>query len=355
MIKRRTVLGLAAGALAAPAFVRSALAKETLTIAGYGGEFAQIYRDTMIAPFEKKFNVSVIYDDSGLEAAHYAKLRASGGYSGFDIGAEFTADTITLGAREGLLAEITEKEVPNLKYVWPQSKTILPPFAVVRNYIQIALMYHNKRIEEPTSWLDYWQAHKKYGDDISKKIATPGLPNYVQALYTLIMGARAAGGSERDLEPVWELLAELKPYIGPVLDNSAAGVPYLENEQLTILPYWTSRASYYAARGFPYGVATKMKEGTIGHAAAGVVAAKSPKKDLAFEFLNFTLEPEPQKAFCEAFFSGPGRPDITGWSPEFAATQVVTQEQMDAVYFPDMEYLATQRRAISERWQDIMA
>ena len=117
------------GTLAAP-YVIPALAADTLVVNGYGAEFQEIITRTTIEPFEKKFGVQVTYDSTGTAAQNYAKIRASRGAPGFDVAAELTPPEIILGQKEKLLEPISEAETPNLKYVWPNSRKIIPPTGV---------------------------------------------------------------------------------------------------------------------------------------------------------------------------------------------------------------------------------
>jgi len=331
-----------------------ALAADTLNVAAYGGEFEEIFRRTVIEPFEKKFSIKVIYDNSSSQTQMYAKMRAGRGTASFDIAAEMAAGQVILGAREKLLEPITEREVPNLKYAWETSRKIIPPYGIVQNYQYLALIWNKNKVRQPTSWLDYWEAQKVYGADIKGRVLSHGMSNYELAAYALIMGAKARGGDERNMKPAWDLLKGLKPYIGPVVDTSAAAVPYMENEQVWIGPYWSARSVYYMKRGLPIGM-TVPKEGTIALGTTSAVPIGSRNKKLAFEFMNFRLEPDIQRAFCLEYNIGPGRSDITDWPADFAEQQVTTEEKMRTMSFPDLDYMAAQQRSWTEEWQDIMA
>ena len=228
-----------------------ARAADTLTVAAYGGEFEDIFRRTVMDPFEKKFSCKIIYDNSNSQTGMYAKMRAGRGTANFDIAAEMAAGQIILGAKEKLLEEITEKQVPNLKYVWDVSRKIIPPYGIVQNYQYLALIWNKNKIKPPTSWLDYWQAQKVYGEDIKGRVLSHGMSNYELAAYALIMGAKATGGDERHMDNAWDMLKALHPYFGPVVDTSAAAVPYMENSEVWIGPYWSARSVYYIKRGLP--------------------------------------------------------------------------------------------------------
>jgi putative spermidine/putrescine transport system substrate-binding protein len=349
---RRQVIAGAAAALATPGIVL-AQSGEQLVVNAYGGEFQEVFIKTTVEPFEKKFGVKVIYDDAGSAAEDYAKIRASRGAPGFDVAAELTPPEIFLGARERLLEPLTEREVPNLRHVWAKSRSIIPNAGLVHTYQYTALIWNKKTLEKPDSWADYWNPSAKYGDRVRGRVLNHH-PNNLLAIYALIMGAKLKGGGVDNLEPGFAMLRDLKPFIGATVQTSAASVPYFENEQVWLSPFWSARAAYYESRDYPFGL-TIPKEGTIGLANCGAVPVGARNKKLAFEFLNFRLDADVQRAFNLAYFSSPGRPDISDWPESFKATQITTEAQMNAIEFPDSEVIGQRRRDWTRRWQEVMA
>ena len=353
LLSRRKTLGAAAGAVATAGLGRRAYAADTLTVTAYGGEYRDIFIKTVIEPFEKKFSCKVVYDESN-GTDPYPRVRATRGSPGFDVVGETTAPMLILGAKEKLFEPITEKEVPNIKYAFKKSATVIPPVGIVQTYQYLAMIWDTKTLEKPTSWLDYWQAGAKYGEKVKGHVITHGPSNFPLLAYAMIMGARSKGGGETNMDPAFDLLKGLKPYIGTVAATSAQAVPYMENEQVWIMPFWSARAALYAARGLPFGY-TVPKEGTIALANCAAVPIGAPNKKLAFEFLNFRLEPDIQKSFCEAYYSSPGRPDITGFTPAFVDQQITTEEAMAKMVFPDDSLIAAKQREWTLQWQDIMS
>ncbi len=354
-LTRRTLLKSTAAATSATALSSPFLiarAADTLTVAAYGGEYRDIFVKTVIEPFEKKFSVKVTYDDSG-GVDPYPRIRASRGAPGFDVAAEMVPTTIILGAKEKLLEPVSTREIPNMQYLWPGSAKLMPAYGIAQNYQYLALVWNKDHLEKPDSWLDYWQAGAKYGDKIKGHLVAHSPANFTLAAYALIMAARSSGADETKMQAAWDMLEKQKPLIGLAAASSAQAVPFMENGQVWLMPFWSGRANLYAARGLPYGV-TIPKEGTIGLANCSAVPIGSTNKRLAFEFLNFRLEPEIQRAFCLAYFSSPGRMDITGWPETYTATQLTTDAAMAKVAFPDDELLSRQQRDWTLRWQEIM-
>ncbi len=127
----------------------------------------------------------------------------------------------------------------------------------------------------------------------------------------------------------------------------------MENGRGWFMPFWSGRSAMYVSRGLPYGM-TIPKEGTIALGNCSAVPIGAANKRLAFEFLNFRLEPDIQRAFCLSYFSSPGRMDIPDWPAEYAASQITTDAKMATMLFPDEQVIAQQQRAWTLRWQEIM-
>jgi len=350
VITRRAALG---ATLAAP-FVITARAADTLVVTAYGGEYQDVFVPAVVEPFEKKFGVKVTYDLSGGASQTYAKIRAARGAPGFDVAAELTAPEAILGAKDKLLEPVTEREVPNLKYVWDKSKTAIPPVGIVPYYQYLALLWNKDKVEKPTSWADYWEPGKTYGEKIRGHILGHDPATNLLEVYSLIMAAKLRGGGIENMAPAWDLLREQKAWRGAVIQTSAQAAPYFENGQVWLTPYWSGRSGYYVAKGFPLGY-TIPKEGTIGLADVSAIPINASNKKLALEFLNFRLEPEIQRAFCVNSFASPGRPDIGDWPPGFADVQITTPQKMQALDLPDSGLIGAKRNEIVKRWQEISA
>ena len=340
------------GALAAP-FVIPALAGETLVVNGYGAEYQDILMKTTIEPFQKKFGVQITYDSTGSAAENYAKIRASRGAPGFDVAGELTPPEVILGAKEKLLEPITEAEVPNLKYCWAKSRTLIPPVGIVHTYQYTALLWNKKHLDQPASWGNYWDPGPNYGDKIKGHLIAFEPANLL-SIYALIMAAKLKGGGVDNMDPAWEMLKGQKPWVGVSVMASAAAAPYFENDQVWLAPYWSARSGYYAAANYPVNYCIP-KEGTIGLGNCGAVPVNAANKKLALAFLNFRLEPDVQRAFNLAYHSSPGRPDITDWPADFAANQIVTEAKMEGVDFPDSAVIGSRRAAWTKKWQEIMS
>ena len=261
----------------------------------------------MLKPFEQKFGVRVVHDATGTASQDYAKIRAARGAPGFDVAGLLTPPEMILGAREKMLEPITEREVPNLRHAWPVAPRIIGNVGVAHTLQYCALIYQKEKIERPASWADYWQPEKRYGDRIKGHVINYNPANLL-SVYALIHAAQLGGGGVDNMEPAWERLRAQKPYVGVMVTGSTEAVPYFENGEVWISPYWSARSGYYIARGLPFDMVVPQ-EGVIGLFDCAAVPVGAKNKKLAYEFLNFRLEPEVQRAFSLAYFSSPGRGD----------------------------------------------
>ncbi len=276
--------GLLQATLAAP-YVVPTLAAETLVVNGYGAEFQDIIMRTTIEPFEKKFGVQVTYDNTGTAAQNYAKIRASRGAPGFDVAAELTPPEVILGQKEKLLEPISEAEAPNLKHVWPRSRSIIPPTGVVHNYQYLALLWNKTHLSKPQSWAGYWDPATAYGDTIKGHLIAFE-PGNLLSVYALIMAAKLKGGGVDNMQPAWDLLRAQKPWVGVSVMMSDAAAPYFENDQVWLAPYWSARSGYYVAHNYPVDF-TIPQEGTIGLANCGGCAGGCRQQEVGIRVRQF--------------------------------------------------------------------
>jgi len=352
-VSRRTVVRGGAAFIASAPSVIVAQTPETLIVNTQGGEYQEIVETTVIRPFEQRFGVKVIHDPTGTASQDYARIRASRGAPGFDVAGLLTPPEMILGARENLLERITEREVPNLRHIWSVWTRVIPSVGIAHTLQYAAMIYNRDKLERPNSWRDYWEPARRYGERIRGHVINYN-PTNLLSVYALIHAAQLGGGGVDNMEPAWQLLRAQKPYVGVVVTGSTEAVPHFENGEVWISPYWSARSGYYIARGLPFDMVIPA-EGVIGLFDCAAVPVGARNKRLAYEFLNFRLDREVQRAFSLAYFSSPGRGDIADWPEPFAKTQVVTDGQIANVQFPDSEVIGQRRRDWTLRWQEVMA
>ena len=148
-------------------------------------------------------------------------------------------------------------------------------------------------------------------------------------------------------------MLELRPNVRKYWVTAGDMTQLFQSGEVVMGEGWPLMTNQLRQAKFPAGE-TIPKEGTIGLANCAGIPVGAKNKKLAYEFLNWRLDRDVQRAFHLGYFSSPGRPDITDWPKEFAETQIVTQKQMDATDFPDSEVIAAKRREWTMKWQEVM-
>jgi putative spermidine/putrescine transport system substrate-binding protein len=336
------IAGIGVGTPPAPA----ASAPRTLVVAGYGGEYKDIFWNTVGRPFEQQFNVKITFDEGGSADQNYAKIRATQGDPGWDV-LIATSYEAALGAREGLLRKITAADVPNLAFVYPEVRRYVGDFGAAEEIQQMLLVYNTKYIHEPPqSWAALWDP--KYRGRVLVFD-----PASIMGIYSLIMAARLDGGSETNLEPGFKRYERLRPQLRAFLVASTAAIPLFEQGEVWIMPYWDGRTTYYISKGLPM-KAVIPKEGTVGLVNALLIPKGARNPGAAYEFINYWLSQRVQNAWALAYTVGPARPGAT-LPADFAALHITSLTALKRDILPDLGLIIRERPQWSQRIKEIMA
>jgi putative spermidine/putrescine transport system substrate-binding protein len=333
---------LAACAPAAPQAAAPAAQPATeLVFSGYGGDYSDVMKKSIIGPFEKKFNAKVVYDETGSSTEKLAKMRASKDAFTYDIAVLTDYDTAA-GGRDGMLDTVSEQQVPNVARVYPELRTITGDAGPIVAIDVLTLVYNKNKVSPaPDSWAALWDP--KYRGHVAVSHVSEG-----KGLYLLLLSAYMNGGSEKNIDPGFQKIRELTPNVGAWLTLSPQYVPYLQREEVWITPYWNGRAQYMINDGLP--IATVLpKEGTIPVANAFAVPKTAKNKDLAYKFINYFLEPDVQATWAQQIFYGPANQDAK--VDDAVAKRIpYGPEQIRGLKFPDQATLDANKGAWVERW-----
>ena len=214
-LSRRKALK-ALGSLAATAAVgRSALAAPAmhkgtvLTVSCWGGDVQDSIKKYVAPEFERLSGATLAYD-IGSMGARYSKILAQRAAPQVDV-FFCTDEAVVSGLKAGVLTAAARKNLSNLPDVDPTSlslNTSVPAdMLAAMPYCIIALgMAYNPEVvkQAPTSWADLWRP--EFAGQMSF-IATGHsmMPGMIVAL------AEIFGGSEKNVEPAFKKLAELRP------------------------------------------------------------------------------------------------------------------------------------------------
>jgi putative spermidine/putrescine transport system substrate-binding protein len=332
------LLGILTVALGAP---QAAAQTRELVFSGYGGDYEELMKKLIIAPFEKKFNAKVIYDATGSSAQKLAKLRATKGTYTWDVTVFGGYDLLAAG-NEGLLEPLGADKLPNMAKLHDFAQKEGRGWAPLTSVDPLIIFYNKEKVKPaPDSWSVLWDP--KYKGKVGISHVSEG-----KGLYLLIMAAYMNGGDEKRIDPGFARIRELVPNVGAWLTLSPQYVPYLQREDVWITPYWNGRAQFLIDQGLPLATAIP-KEGTVGYTNTWAVPKTAKNKELAYQFINFYLDTPQQEIWARKFYYGPTNREVK-LPAEYKGRVPVGTEDFARFKFPDEEYLAKARGPWVERW-----
>jgi putative spermidine/putrescine transport system substrate-binding protein len=305
-----------------------------------GGSFMTNWQTRIIDPFQKASGIRVRMV-SGSMKAHAMQLRSSRGDPPFDVFMGENADFINLIAG-GFLLSMTDK-VPNLRDIHPKFKDQYGGFGSGFDYSSVGIAYRPDRIRNPPmSWREF--VDRTAAGEFGKTVFFNNLPSGVRGAEMMLTLSRVFGGDVKNVDAGFAAIKRMKPYVFKYFTSFNDPVTLLLNGEGDIGTGWDGRT--YVAHDESGGKVNWInpKEGA---ASSGppIGVTKGPNAEAAFQFVNYSLGVEAQKAFCEAMFYG---------SPN---TKVVYSEKL-AMRIPnindvqvfDEKYMATNMAAWIERW-----
>jgi putative spermidine/putrescine transport system substrate-binding protein len=283
----------------------------SISINSFGGTFQEAVETEVIAPFEDETGITVdVTTAIGSEAL--TQLKASD--DAFDV-AYMDLGIVAQAKAADLLQPLDMDLIP--------SATELYPLAVDENGYWVAeltsmtgIAYNTEKVTTPpTSWLDLWD--EKYAGKvaISNVSGTAGYQFLVEA-------AILNGGSEKDIDPGFEAIQDLKPNIVAIYNTPDEMSKLLSSGEAWLGPWYADRTSALKASGAPVAF-VEPKEGAIAVLSVMVIPKGSTKLDEASKYIDFQISADINKAFVSAIAEGPTN-----------STVELDDEFLDANYLP---------------------
>ncbi len=334
-----------AGATLGPLLVteRTIAQTRTIYVNTWGGSWTAAEEAAFFKPFTDATGIRV----RTVAPVSYAKLKAqvqSGSYE-WDITAINQAEWLR-AEREGLVEPIDWTVV---------QKDKLFPDAVFANGISYCalgtnLAYRKDKFPNggPQSWADFW--------DVKKFPGTRSLYNNAprSAIFALL-----ADGVPRDkiypldLDRAFKKLDQIKPHIKVWWTQGNQSQQLIRDGEIDMMAMWNARASELAAQGVP--VELVWNGATVGITMWGV-AKGAPNRKLAWEFIQFAVQPKPQAEFCNRLYYGPTNPKAYEFVKPEIAKQMPTFPDNAKVTVPtNVEWEATNAAKLQERFTQWLA
>ncbi|HVC63129.1 MAG TPA: extracellular solute-binding protein [Acetobacteraceae bacterium] len=285
ILPRRTLLAGTA-LLAAPAILsRRSQAAEQCIVGTWGGDYARLLRENIDDPILKPEGVNVIQDigdENPRVSKLYAQKRLPRGTDDIACVGALNGYRVT-GA--GLVEDLDEKQVPNLKHVDPNLR--MPAF-VPQIYSAQVLVYNPDRVKDPPQSLGDLLDSKWHG-----KI---GMVSTV-AQWVIMAASLLESGTTTDFDKAKAFMLKLNANGLRLYAETDALAPAFKSGEIDVGVIWLARTFMWQNAGFPVKGAFP-KEGAILYVSGMVLPKNAPDKDAAYKYMNALLEPSAQQGFA---------------------------------------------------------
>ncbi|WP_417815967.1 ABC transporter substrate-binding protein [Thalassospira alkalitolerans] len=315
--------------------------EKVLTVGGYGGSFETLMKELIIPEFEAKHDVKIQFV-AGNSTENLARLQAQKGNQELDVvilddGPMYQADAL------GFCAPM--KASPIMDDVYDIAK--LGPNSVGFGFVATGFTYNTKYFEDkgwapPSSWMDL--ADEKY----SQILSIPPISN-TYGLHALVMMARLNGGSEKDIDPGFDVMADqVAPNILVFEPSSGKMSELFQSGEIALSIWGSGRTKSLADTGFSAKFAYP-KEGAVALMLGACPVIQSNVPDEAAEFINYLLDPEIQVRLADAMGSGPVNRNAV-LSDELAEALPYGPEQIEKLVAVDWDVINPAREEWTKRW-----
>jgi putative spermidine/putrescine transport system substrate-binding protein len=348
--RRRILAGIGAGGLPLLAAslgvgsfglggTRSASAQQKLVVNTYGGRWEKFWRSDLMPMFSKSTSIEPTLD-VGLGKNFIANLRAAGvakpPYSVLMV----NENIASVVRSEGFFEPIPVAKVPNLAKVYPNLRNA--DDNGVRGIVStIGIGYRKDLVKTPpTSWADLWS-----NPEFKGKIGLYQIGNTAAMLF-LLMAARIHGGSQDAIDVAFKEVKKLMPFqqadwsgtLATMLTRGDVNVAVIDFPEIIALK----------KKGVPVEMVVP-KEGVVAFEQSFNILKNAPSKEMAYQYLNFILEPRVQEMMAQEFFTSPSNVDARV-PAALQADIPVNGPTMSSIVQFDWNKVNAQLPAITDRW-----
>jgi putative spermidine/putrescine transport system substrate-binding protein len=272
---------MALGALALLLAPAVAQAQDKLVVSVWGGSWRDMVAGIIGKKFSAETGVPVEYITGGtIDRLNKEKLAKGNPES--DI--TFTTSHVGwLYANDGLYEELDLGKVLNAKNLVEQAR--ISPYHIGTWAYVYTIGYRPDLLKGVAfeSWADLWKP------EIKGKLAAPDFdPSHLIAVAAMLSGGDAARWEKGQAR-----LKELKPSFKAFYTNDANSQQLIANGETPVQVILSMNAHYMAGEGVPIELVIP-KEGAVLGIDTVAIMKGSKKADLAYKFINITLDPQVQ-------------------------------------------------------------
>lgn len=225
--------------------------------------------------------------------------------------------------REGLLAPIDYRNVPNFRHVSSNFRDLsFDPgnhHAIPYRWGTTGLLVRTDLVSRPvTRWNDLWDP------EFSGRIALWSIPSNLLSISLKALGHSVNTPVREHWEEALERLLALKPHVTFIDNKTPSVVPTLASGQAAIAYGWAFDAMTARNQGLTNIEYILPEEGTFLWMEFFVIPASSPRRQEAELFLDFLLRPEISGQIVnESYYASPSEAAAPFIRPEILANPLV--------------------------------
>jgi putative spermidine/putrescine transport system substrate-binding protein len=200
----------------------------------------------------------------------------------------------------------------------------------------------------PQSWADFWDVK-----------TFPGARCLFNRSFTSLAFALLADGVPADklypmdIDRAFKKLDQIKPHIKVWWTQGNQSQQLIRDGEIDMMAIWNARASELAAQGLPVELVWNGAHISI---TMWGVAKGAPNRKLAWEFIQFAVQPKQQAEFCSRLFYGPTNPKAYEFvRPEVARQMPTYPENARQAVIANAEWEGANAAMLQERFTQWLA
>ena len=285
-LDRRQVMAGAAAIGGTALFGGPAYAKGSLTAAIYPGSWDEQYRSIVLPALKKAHDVDLALEPL-FAVDQIAKAVAARGVAPFDSFVLDPGPRVTAIER-GLFEPFDGKKLTNASKL---ATTGIDGWGAAVNSQIVGIAYNPKKLPKPKSWKDLFQ---------EPYVSRLGLTGFQTTFGTvsLIEMAKAFGGSEANIEPIFAEIQKILSKVAAVMPPAALPGMFQQG-QIDVTYTNTNNVSTLKARGVDIEFAMP-EEGAITFVTTLHIAKGGENKDNAYKYIDTVISAAVQEALMKS-------------------------------------------------------
>ena len=318
---------------------------ESLVVGVWGGTWKEAFDEACVKPFEEKYGVTIEEEEMGDNVVAEVIAQVEQDIEGIDLAAGVGASDFGayLGTK-GAVKELDYSRMPNSAPLDDLAKT---KYAVGMYICAEAWVYDKEAFPNNPVGSEGFFDTSNTGDRSIRSWVGSGILE--QAL--LADGVAYEDLYPIDLDRAFAKLDTIKPYITKYWSSGAEIYQSILDKEVVAGEFWFSHANRAIRDGanayVSYQDAAKFAD-------SFAMTANTKHEDLAYEFMNFCLDPEVQANFSKLVGYAPINKEALPYLDE------ATQEEISCMYQPyeeggtfwaDTDYWGENYESVSERYE----